>query len=85
MAEINQEFVAELKKAIDGEIKTDPITRALFSTDASIHKIVPYPHHSTWIWFGPGRPGHRERVDCGLLTVYQSLDQNKQGRKIRCR
>ena len=41
MAEINQEFVAELKKAIDGEIKTDPITRALFSTDASIHKIEP--------------------------------------------
>ncbi len=41
MAEINHEFVAELQKAIDGEIKIDPITRTLFSTDASIHKIEP--------------------------------------------
>jgi FAD/FMN-containing dehydrogenase/Fe-S oxidoreductase len=41
MAEINHEFVAELQKAIRGEIKTDLITRTLFSTDASIHKIEP--------------------------------------------
>jgi FAD/FMN-containing dehydrogenase/Fe-S oxidoreductase len=41
MEEINHEFVTELQKSISGEIKTDPITRVLFSTDASIHKIEP--------------------------------------------
>ncbi len=35
------EVIAELQRAITGEIKTDPVTRVLFSTDASIHKIEP--------------------------------------------
>jgi FAD/FMN-containing dehydrogenase/Fe-S oxidoreductase len=41
MDEINQDFSAELQKRISGEIKTDRITRTLYSTDASIHKIDP--------------------------------------------
>jgi FAD/FMN-containing dehydrogenase len=41
MDELLPEVVAKLKKSITGEIKTDPITRVLFSTDASIHKIEP--------------------------------------------
>ncbi len=35
------EVIAELQRFITGEIKTDPVTRVLFSTDASIHKIEP--------------------------------------------
>ena len=35
------EVVAELKRAITGEIRTDPVSRVLFSTDASIQKIEP--------------------------------------------
>ncbi len=35
------EVIAELQNAITGEIKTDPVTRVLYSTDASIQKIEP--------------------------------------------
>jgi FAD/FMN-containing dehydrogenase len=41
MDELIPEIIAELKKSIIGEIKTDPITRILYSTDASIHQIKP--------------------------------------------
>ena len=36
-----QEFFAELRRSFYGEIRFDPVTRALFSTDASIYQIVP--------------------------------------------
>ncbi len=35
------EVIAELQRSITGEIKTDLVTRVLFSTDASIQKIEP--------------------------------------------
>jgi FAD/FMN-containing dehydrogenase/Fe-S oxidoreductase len=41
MDEITPEFIAELSNSISGEVKTDPITRVLYSTDASIHQIKP--------------------------------------------
>ena len=41
MDELIPEIVAKLKSFITGEVKTDPVTRVLYSTDASIHKIVP--------------------------------------------
>ncbi len=41
MEQLPPEFVVELKKLISGEIKTDPVSRVLFSTDASIHQIEP--------------------------------------------
>jgi FAD/FMN-containing dehydrogenase len=43
------EVIAKLHSSITGEIKTDPVTRVLYSTDASIQKIEPlgvvFPHH----------------------------------------
>ena len=41
MDELSAEIVAKLRSSITGEIRTDPVTRVLFSTDASIHKIEP--------------------------------------------
>jgi FAD/FMN-containing dehydrogenase/Fe-S oxidoreductase len=41
MDDITPEFIAELSNSISGEVKTDPITRVLYSTDASIHQIEP--------------------------------------------
>jgi FAD/FMN-containing dehydrogenase/Fe-S oxidoreductase len=41
MDELSLEVITKLKSSITGEIKYDPITRVLFSTDASIHKIEP--------------------------------------------
>jgi FAD/FMN-containing dehydrogenase/Fe-S oxidoreductase len=41
MDELNPEIIAEIKKSISGEIKTDKVTRILYSTDASIHQINP--------------------------------------------
>jgi FAD/FMN-containing dehydrogenase/Fe-S oxidoreductase len=41
MNELLPEVVAKLKSSITGEIKTDPVSLVLFSTDASIHKIEP--------------------------------------------
>ena len=41
MNELLPEIVEKLNRSITGEIKTDPVTRVLFSTDASIHKIEP--------------------------------------------
>jgi FAD/FMN-containing dehydrogenase/Fe-S oxidoreductase len=42
--------VKELKSAITGEVKIDPVTRVLYSTDASIHQIKPlgvvFPHYA---------------------------------------
>jgi FAD/FMN-containing dehydrogenase/Fe-S oxidoreductase len=35
------EIIAQLQSSITGEIKTDPVTRVLYSTDASIQKIEP--------------------------------------------
>ncbi len=41
MDELIPEVIAKLKSSITGEVKTDLITRVLYSTDASIHKIKP--------------------------------------------
>ena len=41
MDELIPEIVSKLKSYITGEVKTDPVTRVLYSTDASIHKIEP--------------------------------------------
>lgn len=41
MDELIQEIVAKLQSTIAGEVKTDDVTRVLYSTDASIHKIKP--------------------------------------------
>src|SRR4030043_474522 len=41
MSQLPQEFVEKLKSSIKGEVKTDPVTRVLYSTDAAIHKIEP--------------------------------------------
>ena len=41
MDPLSSEIVNELKKSITGEVKTDQITRVLYSTDASIHKMEP--------------------------------------------
>lgn len=46
---LEQDFVAEIKKSIEGEIRTDLTTRLLYSTDASIYQIEPrgvvFPRH----------------------------------------
>ncbi len=46
---LNPDFIEKLSRRMSGEIKTDPITRVLYSTDASIHKIEPlgvvFPRH----------------------------------------
>ena len=41
MEQLPPEFVRELQNLISGEIRTDPVSRVLFSTDASIHQIEP--------------------------------------------
>jgi FAD/FMN-containing dehydrogenase/Fe-S oxidoreductase len=41
MDQLSSEIVSKIKSSISGEIKTDRITRVLYSTDASIHKIEP--------------------------------------------
>src|SRR4030043_2341271 len=41
MDELTADIAAKLKSSITGEVRTDPVTRVLFSTDASIHKIEP--------------------------------------------
>ncbi len=41
MDELLPEIIAKLKSSITGEVKADPVTRVLYSTDASIHKIEP--------------------------------------------
>ncbi len=41
MDELISDVVDKLKQSITGEVKTDPVTRVLYSTDASIHKIKP--------------------------------------------
>ncbi len=41
MDELTADIAAKLKSSITGEVRTDPITRVLFSTDASIHQIEP--------------------------------------------
>jgi FAD/FMN-containing dehydrogenase/Fe-S oxidoreductase len=41
MANLSSEIVARLQNSIAGEVKTDQITRVLYSTDASIHKMEP--------------------------------------------
>ncbi len=35
------EFVQELQRATSGDLRTDPVTRTLYSTDASIYQITP--------------------------------------------
>jgi FAD/FMN-containing dehydrogenase/Fe-S oxidoreductase len=44
-----QDFIAELEKAIQGELRLDLVTRLLYSTDASIYQIEPlgvvFPRH----------------------------------------
>src|ERR1051326_835541 len=39
--ESRSQLKAELERAIDGEIRFDPISRALYSTDASVYQIEP--------------------------------------------
>ncbi len=50
MDEINPEVIEKLKRTMTGEVKTDLVTRVLYSTDASIHKIRPlgvaFPRHA---------------------------------------
>jgi FAD/FMN-containing dehydrogenase/Fe-S oxidoreductase len=50
MEELHPEIITKLKSSITGEIKTDLVTRVLYSTDASIHQIKPlavvFPHHT---------------------------------------
>jgi FAD/FMN-containing dehydrogenase/Fe-S oxidoreductase len=41
MNQLSSDFIAEINKNISGEIKTDQVTRILYSTDASIYKINP--------------------------------------------
>jgi FAD/FMN-containing dehydrogenase/Fe-S oxidoreductase len=41
MDDLSAEIAEIIKKSITGEIKTDPISRVLYSTDASIHQIKP--------------------------------------------
>jgi FAD/FMN-containing dehydrogenase/Fe-S oxidoreductase len=41
MVQLSSEVLSKLKNSIKGEVKTDPVTRVLYSTDASIHKIEP--------------------------------------------
>ncbi len=36
------DFLSELKKHIQGELRTDEFNRALYSTDASLYQIMPY-------------------------------------------
>jgi FAD/FMN-containing dehydrogenase/Fe-S oxidoreductase len=49
MDELNADVLADLRRAITGEVKSDPVTRVLYSTDASIHSIPPlgvvFPRH----------------------------------------
>ena len=49
MDTLTPDIMARLESSISGEVKTDPITRILYSTDASIHKIEPlgvvFPRH----------------------------------------
>ncbi len=50
MDELTPEVILKLKRAIKGEVKTDLVTRLLYSTDASIHQIQPlgvvFPRHA---------------------------------------
>src|SRR4030066_1489666 len=41
MDNLSSEIVTKIKNSITGEVKTDQITRVLYSTDASIHKMEP--------------------------------------------
>ena len=41
MDQLSSEILSSIKNSINGEIKTDRVTRILYSTDASIHKIEP--------------------------------------------
>ena len=34
-------FCAEFKRSIEGEVYCDPITREVYSVDASIYEVVP--------------------------------------------
>src|SRR5512137_2622490 len=49
MDELSADVLTDLRKAITGEVKSDPVTRVLYSTDASIHSIPPlgvvFPRH----------------------------------------
>ena len=48
----------DLERAIDGEVRFDKVSRALYSTDASVYQIEPRRRHSA---FGGGR-GARDRL-----------------------
>jgi len=41
MDKLSDEILVKLKKSITGEVKNDPVTKVLYSTDASIHKMTP--------------------------------------------
>jgi FAD/FMN-containing dehydrogenase/Fe-S oxidoreductase len=41
MDELSADIVNELKRSITGEVKTDQVSRVLYSTDASIHRMEP--------------------------------------------
>ena len=38
---LHPDFIYELQRATSGDLRTDPVTRTLYSTDASIYKIMP--------------------------------------------
>ena len=41
MAELHPGICVEIERAISGELRTDPVSRILYSTDASIYQIQP--------------------------------------------
>ncbi|MCB0154842.1 MAG: FAD-binding oxidoreductase, partial [Anaerolineae bacterium] len=36
------EFLTELEKHVDGDLRTDAYSRTLYSTDASLYQVMPY-------------------------------------------
>jgi FAD/FMN-containing dehydrogenase/Fe-S oxidoreductase len=42
MDNIPQEFIRELQAKVSGEVRTDEMSRVLYSTDASIYQVMPY-------------------------------------------
>jgi len=36
------DFLEELRPAVNGDLRTDQISRVLYSTDASIYQVMPH-------------------------------------------
>jgi hypothetical protein len=77
------EFIADLQHSISGEVKTDPVSRILFSTDASIHKIEPlgvvFPRSTDEI-VPIVRTGNWTRAGYRLLTIPDEINFGGCGR-----